>query len=103
MSRLSYLQDHEVAIQSIFEELDNLKRYLASGGYIDPQNVQELSKCLERLLTILGADQAQAPGLWQDDQVPLPSWLQPRQRKPGSTAENVGKSGSAVARRLSKN
>ncbi len=103
MSRLSYLQDHEVAIQSIFEELDNLKRYLASGGYIDPQDVQELSRSLERLLTILGAYQEQASGLWQDDQVPLPSWLQPRQRKPGSDDENVGNSGSAVVRRQSQN
>ncbi len=97
MSRLSYLQDHEVAIQSISEELDYLKRYLASGGEIDSSDMQELSKCLERLLRILGAYREQASDAWQDDQEPLPSWLQPKETKSRSDDEEVGEPGSAVA------
>jgi hypothetical protein len=97
MTRLSYLQDYEVAIQSISEELDYLKRYLASGGKIDFPDMQDLSKCLERLQKILGAYQEQASEAWQVDQEPLPEWLQPNQTKSGSDDEDGGEPGSVAA------
>jgi len=98
MSRLSYLQGHELAIQSISEELDYLQRYLASGGEIVPQEMQDLSKCLERLQKIIDGYQGQASEAWQDDQEPLPSWLQPKQTKSHSDDdEDSNDTGSAVA------
>ena len=94
MSRLSYLQGHELAIQSISEELDYLQRYLASGGEIVPQEMQDLSKCLERLQQIIDGYQEQASEAWQEDQQPLPSWLQPR--KSAEDLDDDEEPGSAV-------
>ena len=92
MSRLDYLKGHEVATQTISEELDYLKRYLASGGKIGSPDLQELSKCLIQLNSILAGIEQKASQAWQEDQEPLPSWLQPKQTtkdldeevKPGS-------------------
>lgn len=97
MSRLSYMQGHELAIQSISEELDYLKRYLALGGKIDSPDMQDLSNCLKRLQQIIDGYQEQAPEAWQDDQEPLPAWLQPRQPKPRSEDDEEAGSESAVA------
>jgi hypothetical protein len=97
MSRLSYLQGHEVAIQSISEELDYLKRYLASGGKIVPEDMQDLSKCLIRLQQIMDGYQEQAIEAWQDDQEPLPAWLQPKQAKSRSEDDQEAGSESAMA------
>jgi hypothetical protein len=96
MSRLDYLQGYELAIQSISGELDYLKRYLASGGKIDSPDMQDLSKCLERLQKLLGAYQEQTSEGWQHNQEPLPSWLQPKQTKSSSDDEEEYP-GSALA------
>lgn len=79
MSRLSYLKGHEVAIQSISEELDYLEGYLASGGEMHSHDLQDLSKCLVQLNSILVGIEQKAAKAWQEDQQPLPSWLQPKQ------------------------
>jgi len=92
MSRLDYLQGYEVATQTISEELDYLKRYLASGGEMHSHDLQDLSKCLIQLNSILAGIEQKAAKAWQEDQQPLPSWLQPKQTardlddevKPGS-------------------
>lgn len=97
MSRLDCLQGHELAIQTVSEELDFLKRHLASGGEIDSEDMQDLSKCLKRLQQILDGYQDQAIEAWQDDREPLPSWLQPRQSKSGPEKEEPEEPGSAVA------
>jgi len=92
MSRLDYLKGHEVATQTISEELDYLEGYLASGGKIGSDDLQDLSKCLIQLNSILAGIEQKAAKAWQEDQQPLPSWLQPKQTardlddevKPGS-------------------
>jgi len=79
MSRLSYLKGHEVATQTISEELDYLEGYLASGGEISSDDLQDLSKCLVQLKSILAGIEQKAAKAWQEDQQPLPSWLQQKQ------------------------
>lgn len=97
MSRLTHLQNHELAIQTIAEELDYLEGYLASCGDMHSHDLQDLSKCLLQPKSILVGIEQKAAQAWQEDQEPLPEWLQPKQAKSSSDYENSSDTGSAVA------
>jgi hypothetical protein len=91
------MQDGELAIHTICQELDYLERYLASGGNIDPHDLQDLKTCHKQLDKILqGFRQAASKG-WQEDSEPLPAWLQPEQTSSSSKHEEGEEPESAVA------
>ena len=73
MSRLNHMQGHELAIQAVSQELNYLEGYLASGGEIACDDLQDLDSCLEQLQQILDGFQHQAGGRWQEDREPLPA------------------------------
>lgn len=78
MSRLNYMEDHEFAIQTIFEELSCLEKALDAGKVLDEQDSKDLLLCLKRLEKILErVDQKPSTG-WDQDQEPLPPWLRPK-------------------------
>lgn len=67
MSRLNYMQDHELAVQTILDEVRVLERYVALGGQLDEQVVRDLLHSLERLSDIVkAAEQAEATR-WETD------------------------------------
>ena len=98
MSRLNYMQDCELAIHTIAEELDFLERYLASGGKIASDDLQDLKTCLKQLAakSCTGVDGKPQSG-WQEDSEPLPAWLQPEQTSSSSKHEEGEEPESAVA------
>lgn len=97
MSRLNHMQGHELAIQAVSQELNYLERFLASGGEIACDDVQDLGSCLKQLQQILDSFQQQAAGTWQEDREPLPAWLQPEQASSSLNCEDDEEPGSAVA------
>ena len=97
MSRLNYMQDHELAIRTVSEELAYLEQFLASGGEIASEDMQDLNACLKQLEQILDSFQQRASNGWKEDQEPLPAWLQPEKTSSGSEHEEGEEPGSAVA------
>ena len=97
MSRLNHMQGYELAIQAVSQELNYLDRYLASGGEIACDDLQDLGSCLEQLQQILDGFQQRAAGRWQEDREPLPAWLKPEQDAAGLNYEDDEEPGSAVA------
>ncbi len=78
MSRLNGMQDHELAIQSILDELAFLEHYKASGQRFSTDELNDLSASLMRLVDILGTAEQPEQTSWETDNEPLPLWLQPR-------------------------
>ena len=97
MSRLNYMQGCELAIHTVAEELGYLERSLASGARIASDDLQDLGSCLKQLQQILDGFQQQASRGWQEDQEPLPAWLQPEQTSSSLEHEEGEGPGSAVA------
>ena len=75
MSRLNYAADHELAIDTIVEELGVLERYIASGQRLSEHDANLLRDCLGRLSRLAKARD------WHSDDEPLPNWLKPLQKK----------------------
>ena len=67
-----------MAILTILEELGVIERYVASGGKIEPQDLQDLGQCLGTLAAIMTKVDRSGATDWHSDHEPLPSWLQPR-------------------------
>ena len=97
MSRLNYMQGCELAIHTVAEELGYLERILASGARIASDDLQDLNSCLKQLQQILDGFQQQASRGWQEDQEPLPAWLQPEQTSSSLEHEEGEEPESAVA------
>lgn len=83
MSRLNGMQDHELAIQSILDELAFLERHMASGQRFSTYELNDLSESLVRLAEIIGKTEQLEQTSWKTDIEPLPPWLQPRQGNEG--------------------
>lgn len=79
MSRLDGMKDHELAIQSILEDLAFLERRTASGQRFSTDELNDLRESLVRLADIVGKTGQPEQTGWKTDNEPLPSWLQPRQ------------------------
>ncbi len=90
MSRLNVMQDHELAIQSILDELAFLERHMASGQRFSADDLNDLSESLMRLADIIGKAGQLEQSSWETDNVPLPPWLQPRQDDEEEIEEKVG-------------
>ena len=97
MSRLNYMQGCERAIHTVAEELGFLERRLASGAKMASDDLQDLNSCLKQLQQILDGCQQQASSRWQEDQEPLPAWLQPEQTSSSLEHEEGEEPESAVA------
>ena len=89
MSRLNGMQDHELAIQSILDELAFLERHMASGQRFSSDELNDLSESLMRLVDIVGKAGHLEQTSWETDYEPLPPWLQPRQGDEEEIAEQV--------------
>jgi hypothetical protein len=75
MSRLDYMQEYELAIETILDELPVLEDHVAAGGHFDPSDIHKLTKSLGRLAAVIQmAEQAHKSG-WDVDKEPLPAWL----------------------------
>ena len=76
MSRLNYLLDHELAIQTILDELPILEKHVAAGGKFASADIRDLVSGLSRLAGIVqSVEHSEEPG-WDADNEPLPPWLQ---------------------------
>ena len=90
MSRLNGMQDHELAIQSILDELALLERHMASGQRFSTDELNDLSESLMRLVDIIRKSGQLEQASWETDNEPLPRWLQPRQGDEEEIEEQVG-------------
>jgi hypothetical protein len=87
LSRLNHMQDHELAIQTILDEIQFLELHSASDGQFDEHNVRDLGQCLQRLASIVKAVEKGMATSWETDDEPLPPWLQNRQDEDGSQTQ----------------
>lgn len=89
MSRLDYMQEYQLAIQTILDELPVLEDHVAAGGNLDPSDIRQLAESMRRLVIVIQmAEQAQVSS-WDVDKEPLPAWLQ---RKPFDDKEKISQS-----------
>ena len=70
MSRLSYMQQQELVIQTIADELDQLQQIVLNGEEISPENVLLLDSCIAQSIRIRDAINKHA------DDISLPDWMQ---------------------------
>jgi hypothetical protein len=75
LSRLNYAADHELAIDTIVEELGVLERFLASGQRLSEEDAIQLLDCLGRLRRLVEVRD------WHSDNEALPDWLTPLQEQ----------------------
>ncbi len=79
MSRLNYMEQQELVIQTITEELAQLEQLVLKGEVIAPENLKLFDSCMAQSLRIRAAIDKQA------DNTPLPDWMRKVDKRSGSS------------------
>jgi len=79
MSRLNYMEQQELVIQTITEELAQLEQLVLKGEVIVPENIKLFDSCMAQSLRIRAAIKKQA------DNTPLPDWMRKVDNQSGAS------------------
>ena len=91
MSRLSHIRGHEVAIQTILDELQSLELHISSGKQFSSQDIKDLDDCLRRLGHLVKMTASENAQRWKADKEPHPHWLRPKPKAGEGPEEKVAK------------
>jgi hypothetical protein len=83
------MHDHELAIQSILDELTFLECHMSSGQRFSADELNDLSESLIRLADIITKAGQLEQITWETDNKPLLLWLQRRQDDEEEIEEHV--------------
>lgn len=83
MSRLNFMDEQELAIQTIAEELVHLEQLVLKGELIAPENALLFDSCIEQAIRIRHVIRKPSASL------PLQNWLQKTDRRTAALSKKL--------------
>ena len=84
MSRLNFMQEHALAIQTVVEELRFIEQFVAEGGQLAAVDVDNLARCHNEISQILGQSEQEISAENGASVQAFPDWLRKASANDGS-------------------